>query len=276
VRDVFDAFWRALGYCLHPRVMLWSLLPVALAGGTLALLGWFWWEPAVDGVRHALERWQLTGMMLDWLAAQRANDLRAVLAPLIVVALVVPLVVVLVLLLVGATVTPAVVRLVERRRFPDLQRRAGASIAQSAGWALACTVAALLALLASLPLWFVPVPPFAVLLPPLIWGWLTYRVLAFDSLALHASPQERRLLLRTRRWPMLLMGMVCGYLGALPALLWAFGALAVIFAPILLVVSVWLYTLVFAFASCWFAHYTLAGLQSLRDAPPSAPQQAIA
>jgi hypothetical protein len=28
---------------------------------------------------------------------------------------------------------------------------------------------------------------------------------------------------------------------------------------------VWLYTLVFAFAACWFAHFSLAELQRLRD-----------
>jgi hypothetical protein len=160
---------------------------------------------------------------------------------------------------------PTVVRMVEARRFPSLERRQGAGAASSLGWALASTLAALLALAASVPLWLVP--PLAVLLPPLIWGWLSYHVLAFDALALHASPEERRFLLRTRRWPMLLMGVACGYLGALPALLWAFGAIAVIFAPILLVASVWLYTLVFAFATCWFAHYALAELQTLRDAP---------
>jgi hypothetical protein len=60
------------------------------------------------------------------------------------------------------------------------------------------------------------------------------------------------------------MGLVCGYLGALPSLLWAFSAATLIFAPLLLVVSVWLYTLIFAFASCWFAHYLLAALQRLR------------
>lgn len=265
---IFDAFWRALGYCLHPRVLLWSMLPVVLAGGALAVAGWFWWEAAVDAMRHALERWQLTGLLLDWLAEQRANHLRAVLAPLIVVALAVPLVVVVMLLLVGASVTPAIVRLVEQRRFPDLQRRAGASLAQSTGWALACTLAALAALLVSLPLWLVP--PLALLLPPLIWGWLTGRVLAFDALAAHASAGERRIVLRTRRWSLLFMGLACGYLGALPALLWAFGALSFVFAPLLLVASVWLYTLVFAFAACWFVHYALAELQRLRDAAPEA------
>lgn len=269
MRAVFDAFWRALGYCLHPRVMLWSLLPVVLGGGALALAGWYGWEAAVDGVRHALERWQLTGLLLDWLAAQRANELRAVLAPLVVVALAVPLVVVVILLLVGSSVTPVVVALVERRRFPDLERRHGASALQSAAWGLACALAALAALAVSVPLWVVP--PLAMAVPPLVWGWLAGRVLAFDALAAHASVEERRVVLRTRRGTLLFMGAACGCLGALPALVWAAGALAIVFAPLVLVATVWLYTLVFAFAACWFAHYTLAELQRLRDASPALP-----
>jgi hypothetical protein len=44
------------------------------------------------------------------------------------------------------------------------------------------------------------------------------------------------------------------------------GALALVFAPVIAVVSVWLYTLVFAFASLWFAHFSLARLQALRTA----------
>jgi hypothetical protein len=94
-------------------------------------------------------------------------------------------------------------------------------------------------------------------------------VLAYDALATHASAGERRIVMRTRRWALLFMGLVCGYLGALPALLWAFGALSFVFAPLLLVASVWLYTLVFAFAACWFVHYALAELQRLRDAAPA-------
>jgi len=51
VNRVLDAFWRALAYCLHPRVILWSLLPLALAGGTVLGLGWFLWVDAIDAVR---------------------------------------------------------------------------------------------------------------------------------------------------------------------------------------------------------------------------------
>ena len=72
--------------------------------------------------------------------------------------------------------------------------------------------------------------------------------------------------MRRRGWPLLFMGIVCGYLGAVPSLLWAASAATLIFAPLLVLVSVWLYTLVFAFAASWFAHYALRALQELRDA----------
>jgi len=64
------------------------------------------------------------------------------------------------------------------------------------------------------------------------------------------------------------MGVLTGLLGAAPSALWALGAFTVALAPMLLLVSVWLYTLVFAFSSLWFSHYLLAALQSLRAVPP--------
>lgn len=264
MNDLFDAFWRATAYCLHPRVILWSLLPLVVGGGAVALLGWAYWESTVAAVRGALEEWELVAAMLQWLESIGANQLRTLMAPMIVVALSVPVVVVATLLLVALLVTPAVVRMVAARRFPTLQRRQGAPWWQGVLWALACTAAAMLALVLSIPLWFVP--PLVLVVPPLIWGWLTCRVFAFDALAAHATAPERRFVMRNRRWSLLTMGVCCGYLGALPSLLWAASAAALIFAPLLVVLSVWLYTLVFAFAACWFAHFTLAELQRLRDA----------
>jgi len=262
---IFDAFWRAVVHCMHPRVILWSFLPLLLAGGLVAVLGWAYWESTVAGVRGALEQWSLVAAMLKWLDSVGAGTLRSLLAPLIVVALSVPVVVVITLLLVALFVTPAVVRMVAARRFPGLQRLDGGSWWHGLLWSLACTVAALAALVLSIPLWFVP--PLVVVLPPLIWGWLTCRVFAYDVLATNASASERRHILHARRWPLLGIGVACGYLGALPSLLWAASAATLIFAPLLVVVSVWLYTLVFAFASCWFAHYALAELQRLRNLP---------
>jgi hypothetical protein len=95
--------------------------------------------------------------------------------------------------------------------------------------------------------------------------------MSFDVLAEHASKAERRRLLADHRWPLLAIGVIAGYLGAAPSLLWALGATWFIpLAPILIVVAVWLYTLVFAFSALWFAHYLLAALQDLRGAEATA------
>ena len=278
MQGVLESFWRACATCVHPRVLLWSFLPLLLAGLLVGLTGWAFWEPALDAVRAGLNSWSLSDAVFRWLHSVGAPQLRAVVAPMVVVALSVPVVLLLTLLLVAAFATPAVVRLVAARRYPSLQARQGAGWAQGVLWSLLCTGAALVALLLSIPLWLLP--PLVLVLPPLIWGWLTCHVFGFDVLAHHASAAERRTVLRRRRWPLLAMGVLCGYFGALPSLLWAAGSAVLLLAPILVLVAVWLYTVIFVFAACWFAHFCLADLQRLRDAeavpaPIPAPAPAL-
>ena len=262
-KQLLDAFWRAAAYCLHPKVVLLSLAPLAIVGGIAGGLGYFFWEPAVASVRATLEDWTVLALLFSWLESIGAGGFRSVLAPLVIVALAVPGFVVATLLVVALLMTPAIVRLVALRRFPLLERRHGGGIWQSLAWSLACTLGAAAALVVSIPLWFVP--PLVLIVPPLIWGWLTYRVLAFDVLAEHASGAERAALLRSHRWPLLGMGIVAGMLGAAPSLLWAASAMTLVLAPVLILLSIWLYTLVFAFSSLWFAHFLLGALQRLRQ-----------
>jgi hypothetical protein len=174
----------------------------------------------------------------------------------------VPVFVVATLLVAALLMTPAIVRLVAARRFPRLEARRGGSFWSGLAVSLGSTVVAVVALVLSIPFWFVP--PLVLVLPPLIWGWLTYRVFAYDVLATHASRDERVRLLDDERWPLLGMGIACGAMGAAPSLLWAVSALALVLAPFLILLSIWLYTLVFAFSSLWFAHYLLAALERLR------------
>ena len=262
MKQLLDAFWRAGAYCLHPKVIALSLLPL-LIGVALALgLGWFYWEPAVAGVRATLENWSLVDAGLKWVETMVGGSFRAVLAPLIVVGLAAPVIVLLSVLLVAWLMTPAIVNLVAARRFPALVRKEGAGTLSSVLWSLACTALALIALVISLPLWFIP--PLVLVVPPLIWGWLNYRVMSFDVLCAHASSIERRAVMARHRLQLLGIGVVSGYLGAAPSLLWAASAMTLVFAPLLIVVSVWLYTLVFGFSALWFAHYALAALAVLR------------
>ena len=262
MKQLLDAFWRAAAYCLHPRVIGLSLLPLLIGVGLALGLGFLYWESAVAGVRATLESWLLVDAALKWVETLAGASFRSVLAPLIVVGLAAPLIVVLSVLLVAWLMAPAIVTLVAQRRFPLLERKRGAGMLTSVLLALGCTVLALLALVISLPLWFIP--PLVLIVPPLIWGWLNYRVMSFDVLALHASQDERRQLMRQHRLPLLGIGVVSGYLGAAPSLLWAASAMTLVLAPLLIVVSVWLYTLVFAFSALWFAHYALAALSALR------------
>jgi len=269
---LLDAFWRAAAYCLHPRVIVLSLAPLVIAAGLAWLLGHNYWEATTSTLRATLEGWPPMSALLAWLDSVGAGWVRGALAPLIVIALALPVIVVLSLLLVALLMTPAIVGLVAKRRFARLERRHGAAFWQSAGFSLGCTLIALALLLLSIPFWFVP--PLVLVLPPLIWGWLTYRVMSFDVLAEHASAEERKVVMQEHKLPLIGMGVVAGYLGAAPSLLWAVSAVTLIFAPLVIVVAVWLYTLVFAFSALWFAHYCLAALERLRKdrlPPPPTP-----
>ena len=266
---LLDSFWRAVAYCLHPRVIALSLLPLALLVVLALGLGYFFWDAAVQMVFLWFESTAMFSKVGAWLQDMGLGGLRNVVAPLVVVFAVTPLIVVLVLLFVALLMMPALVTLVAQRRFPALERKQGASFLRGLAWALGSTVLALFGLIASMPLWLIP--PLILVLPPLIWGWLTYRVMAFDALAAHASTQERRVLFQRHRMWLLGMGVATGYMGAAPSLVWASGWFFAAAFLFLIPVAIWIYTLVFAFASLWFAHYCLAALHQLRQEPAASP-----
>ena len=259
---LLDSFWRAVAYCLRPRVIALSFLPLLIMLAVSLGLGYFFWDAALDMVRTALDASNTLNVFWGWLEGVGMGRLKTVLEPLIVIFAVTPFIVVGCLLLVAAFMTPTLLSLVAERRFPALERKKGGSFMKSLAWSLSSTLLAGIALLVSLPLWLVP--PLILILPPLIWGWLTYRVMSFDVLAEHASVDERRALIRQHRPYLIGMGVLCGYLGAAPSIVWASGALFAAAFVILVPIAVWIYALVFAFSSLWFSHYCLAALQLQR------------
>lgn len=263
MNPLIDSFWRAAAYCLRPGVIVLSLLPLLLICVASLALGYFFWDNALDQVRLVLESSDFVNHGWAWLDSRGLGRIKTVLAPLIVIFSVTPLIVIVCLLVVALMMTPWLVRLVAKRRFPQLQALGTGSFVGGLLWSLVSAALAIIATIISIPLWFVP--PLVLILPPLIWGWLTYRVMAFDALAEHATDDERRLLLQRHRSVLLCMGVMTGFLGAAPSLLWASVALFAAMFVILLPLALWIYTLVFAFASLWFTHYCLAALSALRD-----------
>ena len=260
--QLLNSFWRAVAYCLHPRVIALSILPLVIMSVLSLGLGYFFWDNALTMMRASLESHEMVNASVRWLEGLGLNSLRLVLAPALLLFLAVPVIVIVSLLFVAMFMTPAMVALVAERRFPSLERKKSGSVVASLLWSLGSTILAIFALVISMPLWLIP--PLVLILPPLIWGWLTYRVMSYDALADHASSQERLQILKENRAALLGIGVLSGYLGAAPSLIWASGAMFVVMAPLLVPLAIWVYTLVFAFSSLWFAHYSLAALEQLR------------
>jgi hypothetical protein len=262
MNKLLDSFWRACAYCLHPRVMVLSLLPLVLLVALAMGMAYFFGQSAMDWTREKLDSVAGLPLVWQWLDGLGLGSIKRVLVPVLVVLVATPLLVMTCLLVVAAMMGPAVVRWVGARRFAHLESKLGASWVQSVLLAAGTTALALFVLFVSLPFWLIP--PVALVVPPMVWGWLTYRVMAFDALSLHASASERSVILREHRSTLLAMGIFCGYLGALPTLVWASGAIFVVFFWFLIPVVVWMYTLVFAFSTLWFTHYCLSSLAQLR------------
>lgn len=257
-----DSFWRALAYCLMPRVMLLSLLPLAMLLVLSVSWGYFYWSPTQDWLRDMLASWQVLQGMMDWLQDKGAAELQAVMVPLVVIFAITPILVVISLLAVSLMMTPALVDLVVQRRFAHLALKRGGTTLTSLVWTVGSTVIAMGAMVITLPLW--AVPPLMFIVPPLIWGWLSYRVMVFDALVNHASREERLAIGRQHRAALLTIGVLTGYMGAFPSLVWASGAVFAAAFLVLIPLAIWIYALVFAFTSLWFAHYSLGALEALR------------
>jgi len=270
MRNMADSFWRAVAYCFHPKVIFLSLVPLILMMVIVMGLGALYWDAALQSVRVWMEASSTLDWAWIWLERVGLMSLKSVVPPLLLIVAVTPLVVVMSLLAVSFMMTPALVSLVADRRFAHLERKHGGAMLQGVAWTFLSVVLAIGALILTLPLWWLP--PLAMILPALIWGWLTYRVMAYDVLSEHASRAERLELMRRYRFQLLAMGIVTGMMGAAPSLVWASGALFVAAFVVLIPFAVWIYTLVFIFSALWFVHFLLNALDQFRNEPPTVSQ----
>ncbi|WP_133648315.1 EI24 domain-containing protein [Paraburkholderia flava] len=262
MNDLLRSFGRALTSALHPRMLWLTFMPFAAATVGWGLILWFFWQTLTGATRTWLEGWSFTTTLYNLFGWLGFSSLHAVIAPFIVIAVAIPLIVVTVLLLIATLSMPAVIRHLSARQFAALEMRRGGTWYGSLAHSLVTTVICLVLLVITLPLWLVP--PFFALIPPLLWGWLTYRVMTYDALALHASADERRALIRRYRLPLLLIGVASGLLGSLPTLLWASSVWLIVLFPVITAVTIWIYAFILVFSALWFGYYCLRALQRMR------------
>ncbi|PLZ02795.1 hypothetical protein CY652_09730 [Burkholderia sp. WAC0059] len=266
MNDLLRSFGRALSGVFHPVMLLLTFVPFFAATLIWGGLLYVFWQPLVNVTRVWLEHWSWTVMLyrlFDWLGF---GSLRAVVAPFVVIALAIPLIVMTVLLFIVMLSMPRVIRHLSTKQFAALEKRRGGSWYGSLAYALWTALVCLALLTLTLPLWLVP--PFFALIPPLLWGWLTYRVMTYDALALHASADERRALVRGHRLPLLAIGIASGLLGSLPTAIWVSSAWLVLFFPVVTALTIWIYAFILVFTALWFGHYCLRALQRMRAQEP--------
>jgi hypothetical protein len=262
MNDLLRSFGRALSSVFHPRMLWLTFMPFAAATIVWGVVLWFSWQALIGATRGWLESWPLTTTLyglFDWLGF---SSLHAAVAPFIVIAVAIPLIVVTVLLLIATLSMPAVIKHLSKRQFAALEMRRGGTFAGSLVHSVWTTLVCLLVLVITLPLWLIP--PFFALIPALLWGWLTYRVMTYDALSLHASSEERRALVRQHRLPLLLIGVASGLLGSLPTLIWASSVWLIVLFPVMTAVTIWIYAFILVFTALWFGYYCLRALQRMR------------
>jgi hypothetical protein len=269
MRPVLIAFGRALLSQLHFRMLMLTVMPFVLSVALWGILLWLGLQPMIDWLQAYFADnggFRVAGDVLGWFGL---GAIKTVLVPLIAMWVLLPLMILTALVFVGTMAMPAIVRHVGTRVYPELERRKGGSVWGGLWVASSSFIVFAVLWLLTLPLSMFP--PLTFVIQPALWGWLTYRVMAYDALAEHASALECKEILRRHRWPLFVIGAITGAMGAAPTLLWLGGALSVIFFPVLAAGAIWLYVLVFVFTGLWFQHYcleALAGYRAIAAAPP--------
>lgn len=263
MRLVLIAFGRALLSQLHIRMLLLTVLPFVLSVAIWGVALWLALQPMIDAIQAYFvgnDGFRIAGGLLAWFGL---GAIKTVIVPLIAMWVLLPLMILTALVFIATMAMPVIVAHVGDRHYPRLEARKGGSLLGSLWVSSTSFIVFAILWIVSLPLAAIPLLGFII--QPALWGWLTYRVLAYDALAEHADEQERREILRIHRWPLLTIGAITGAMGAAPTLLWLGGALSVIFFPLLAGAAIWLYVLVFVFTGLWFEHYCLDALAKLRE-----------
>ncbi|HQR84063.1 MAG TPA: EI24 domain-containing protein [Polynucleobacter sp.] len=263
-QQVFKSFGLAMVGTMHPKMLWFSLRPFLIVSILWGCLIWLTWTPALEVLGNFLTTSIFTSWIQDGLIWAGFENARAWIAPLFFVMLLIPLISISLLVFIAFTTVPAIVNKVSRQAaYQGLDRKKGGGLFGSFMYTIWSALICLALVMLTLPVWWIP--PLVAVLPPLLWGWLTMRLMSYDVLAQHASPEERDLLLEKYRWPLLSMGIISGMLGAVPTFFWATSALALVLFPIVSFVALWVYSVIFVFAALWFTHFLLDALKVLRE-----------
>jgi uncharacterized protein involved in cysteine biosynthesis len=202
------ALARSLRTLARPGIWLYVIGP--------ALLAFVAWIVIALVVLDHFVALLLVEPPLSWIAGLGAVWLAKLLALLGGWALVLAVATLTATLLAAVFVLPLLLRRVAASDYPELAAMGRDSSAESTVNSVLAALFYALAWLVTIPLWLIP--GVALVLPVLLLAWLNRRTFAYDSLAVHASDDERRQLLVRHRWPLFTLGAILALLAHVPLL----------------------------------------------------------
>lgn len=238
---VGQAFKRALVSQCHPTMLFAALLPFLIALVEIVLLFGLFWTPLNDWLAARTEHWRFIARTEEWLLAMGLFSLKIYLVPVIAASILLPLSGVLGLAITAVFVMPLALRHVGQREYAGLSRQGRLATAVSVWNAAWVSLVFVAGWLLTLPLWLIP--PMAVVLPVLWWAFAFSRMMRIDAIVEHASPAERKLILKRNNGGFWVIGLICALLNLLPP--------AWIILPV--------------FSALVYAHYGLDAVQRLRQ-----------
>lgn len=262
MRVVLRSYGRAFLMQFNIKMIALSLLPSLMALGLWAVVLYVSLQPLIDFLQQNFinsSGYQLVGNVLTFFGLLA---LKAFIVPLIAMWLLLPMMLFTALIFVACVAMPIINRTISKKYFPMLEQKNGAGWWRSLGFAFVSLLAFLFFWLLSLPLSLFL--HLGVIIEPALVGWLTYRVMAYDALAAHASLEERKIIMRQHRWQLWTVGIITGLLSTLPGIIWLGGVLWIVVLPICAALAIWLYVLVFMFSGIWFQLFCLDTLHQLR------------
>lgn len=237
------AFRRAMVSQCHPRMLFALLLPFLIMFLGAVLLFWLAWSPLTGWLQGQIQQWSVITDIDAWLIAVGLFSLQAWLIPFAAIMILLPMSGVLGLSIAAVCVMPLVLGHVEKREYAGLKRQGRFTLAVSIWNAVWVGLVFVLGWLFTLPLWLLP--PLGLLLSIFWWAFAFSYMMRLDSVVEHASPAERRELLRRHNLSYWTIGVILALINLLP--------------PAWVVLPV--------FSALVYAHYSLEALRQLRQDP---------
>lgn len=187
--DVLLALTRTVATLATPRIWLLMLGPALMALLVWGVLAFFALDSLVAFFAGLPPMTWLTGWGAVWLA-----NLLAVLGGWTVMLTAAYLTAIL---LAAVFILPLLLAVISGKNYPDVAARGRDSFFASAWNSVSALLMFITAWVLALPFWLIP--GLGLVLPILLLAWLNRRTFAYDSLAVHATDEEWKMMRSTHR-----------------------------------------------------------------------------